>query len=356
MKSCPTCNRTFEDTLTYCLIDGSILSAPFDPQATLTMREPGRIEPPPTEILQPKEGARAEIPPTVASSKPEQKPEESASTIAAPPPSFEAPQMKDSPARPARKSKKSLAIIGAAVGLLIIATTAAVFYFSKSNGYRIADVWLFNLEGKRTTRFKPNDEIRFSVEVRPEDKTGSLMITKRLFLIKEHQSFRVIDIDPALPALTGNPTSFPLRNPSEAGKYRLEVVLHDANKELDTKTVEFEIARANSNETGNVPATAPSPSPVPVMNFEGTTWEFTRDGRYKESFVFQPGGKVTRRFETIVQNGTWTIKGNRLFIQFPEGAHYSQYAVEGDVEGERISGEYVFSPQNTQSFTARRIK
>ena len=30
MKSCPTCARTFEDTLTYCLIDGSILSAPSD--------------------------------------------------------------------------------------------------------------------------------------------------------------------------------------------------------------------------------------------------------------------------------------------------------------------------------------
>lgn len=30
MKSCPTCARTFEDTLTYCLVDGSILSAPSD--------------------------------------------------------------------------------------------------------------------------------------------------------------------------------------------------------------------------------------------------------------------------------------------------------------------------------------
>jgi hypothetical protein len=29
MKRCPTCSRTFENTLTYCLIDGSVLSAPF---------------------------------------------------------------------------------------------------------------------------------------------------------------------------------------------------------------------------------------------------------------------------------------------------------------------------------------
>ena len=34
MKRCPTCNRTFENTLTFCLSDGAILSAPFDPQAT----------------------------------------------------------------------------------------------------------------------------------------------------------------------------------------------------------------------------------------------------------------------------------------------------------------------------------
>lgn len=35
MKACPTCNRTYSDeTLTYCLADGSLLSAPYDPEAT----------------------------------------------------------------------------------------------------------------------------------------------------------------------------------------------------------------------------------------------------------------------------------------------------------------------------------
>ena len=33
MKKCPDCNRTFEDTMSFCLVDGSILSAPFDPYA-----------------------------------------------------------------------------------------------------------------------------------------------------------------------------------------------------------------------------------------------------------------------------------------------------------------------------------
>jgi Flp pilus assembly protein TadD len=46
MKSCPTCNRTFEDKLTYCLVDGSILSAPFDPAEQ-------NQDAPATEFMQP---------------------------------------------------------------------------------------------------------------------------------------------------------------------------------------------------------------------------------------------------------------------------------------------------------------
>lgn len=53
MKSCPTCNRTFaDDTLTFCLVDGSILSAPYDPQTTRPYPRAHRNEPPPTERLQ----------------------------------------------------------------------------------------------------------------------------------------------------------------------------------------------------------------------------------------------------------------------------------------------------------------
>jgi hypothetical protein len=51
MKSCPTCNRTFEDTLSYCLVDGSILSAPFDPHATIRIPEVRKAEPSPTEVF-----------------------------------------------------------------------------------------------------------------------------------------------------------------------------------------------------------------------------------------------------------------------------------------------------------------
>jgi peroxiredoxin len=127
MKSCPTCNRTFEDTLTYCLIDGSILDAPFDPHATLVIPEPRQTEPPPTEVL-PVEEIREEIPPTVASPQPERKAEESVSTIAAPESAFESPKINISSVRPARKSKRlpqiivglaALVSVGLAIFLLI---------------------------------------------------------------------------------------------------------------------------------------------------------------------------------------------------------------------------------------------
>ncbi|HEY8205402.1 MAG TPA: hypothetical protein VIF81_11790 [Pyrinomonadaceae bacterium] len=74
MKSCPTCNRTFEDTFTFCLIDGSVLSAPFDPASTKE-RSPSRDSvAPPTEVIsatpEPLPPTRAatpgDLPPTIA--------------------------------------------------------------------------------------------------------------------------------------------------------------------------------------------------------------------------------------------------------------------------------------------------
>lgn len=38
MKRCPTCNRTYpDDSFAFCLADGSLLSAPYDPQQTLVL-------------------------------------------------------------------------------------------------------------------------------------------------------------------------------------------------------------------------------------------------------------------------------------------------------------------------------
>src|SRR5947199_3042084 len=51
MKSCPTCNRTYpDDTLAFCLMDGSVLSAPYDPSETRAA-PPRSNEPPPTEVI-----------------------------------------------------------------------------------------------------------------------------------------------------------------------------------------------------------------------------------------------------------------------------------------------------------------
>jgi hypothetical protein len=51
MKQCPTCNRTYaDDSITFCLEDGALLSASYDSDAT--QRIPARLtNPPPTEVL-----------------------------------------------------------------------------------------------------------------------------------------------------------------------------------------------------------------------------------------------------------------------------------------------------------------
>src|SRR5687768_11213246 len=61
MKSCPNCNRTFEDTFTFCLMDGAILSAPFDPAATNSSSRARDTSPPPTEVIS---GGPGALPPT----------------------------------------------------------------------------------------------------------------------------------------------------------------------------------------------------------------------------------------------------------------------------------------------------
>jgi hypothetical protein len=119
MKRCPTCDRTFEDSFTFCLIDGSVLSAPFDLKATLSVPEPRQTEPPPTEVLPPNEGIKQEIPPTIASPQPEREPEEVVTTITAPAPAFESPEVKDSPVQPARKSSR-LPLMMLALGAVVI--------------------------------------------------------------------------------------------------------------------------------------------------------------------------------------------------------------------------------------------
>jgi hypothetical protein len=52
MKSCPTCNRTYaDDTFTFCLDDGALLSASYDPHGTLKISAERQTAPPQTEIL-----------------------------------------------------------------------------------------------------------------------------------------------------------------------------------------------------------------------------------------------------------------------------------------------------------------
>ena len=50
MKACPSCERTYADeTLTFCLVDGSLLSAPYDPHQTLRLPAPRSTDPSPTQ-------------------------------------------------------------------------------------------------------------------------------------------------------------------------------------------------------------------------------------------------------------------------------------------------------------------
>lgn len=69
MKKCPACNRTYSDeTLSFCLEDGSLLSAPYDlHEGQQTVLRANRTEPAPTQFY-PVASEYNEIP-TVISAK-----------------------------------------------------------------------------------------------------------------------------------------------------------------------------------------------------------------------------------------------------------------------------------------------
>src|SRR5258705_2123330 len=52
MKSCPVCKRTYaDDTFSFCLDDGALLSVNYDPVSTLPVPGARDTDPPRTEIL-----------------------------------------------------------------------------------------------------------------------------------------------------------------------------------------------------------------------------------------------------------------------------------------------------------------
>ena len=120
MKSCPTCNRTFEDDLTYCLVDGAILSASYDPQATQRIPEPRITHQPPTEILL---NSNA-LPPTIRSPIPLN-----------PPVQYPTPQLaKVSPDQKSDNFLKQL-IRRAILGIIIGASAGSILWVTYSRYY-----------------------------------------------------------------------------------------------------------------------------------------------------------------------------------------------------------------------------
>ncbi len=124
MKTCPTCNRTFEDTFTFCLADGSLLNAPFNPQATLVIPEPRETGRPPTEELERAEETWPGRREPVATPEPAQQQTEFETVEAGPP-------RRDATTRPARNWRRLSLMIGALAAVLIIG--AAVFLLGNRN-------------------------------------------------------------------------------------------------------------------------------------------------------------------------------------------------------------------------------
>ena len=153
MKSCPTCNRTFEDTFTFCLVDGSILSAPFDPEATQQLPASRNTDPPPTEVMSPAPNSNSlpptqgaieaiDVPPTIASPIPKTLPKQEVSQL---------PLV-------VQKTNRLLRYVGLVIGvsIMIVLTYAGLHWYQRGMNSPAATARAFNeaIKNKDVAGFK----------------------------------------------------------------------------------------------------------------------------------------------------------------------------------------------------------
>ena len=133
IKRCPVCNRTYSDeTISFCLADGALLSAPYDKSG------------PPTEVLP------ASLPPTQASS-----PAVPLSTITAPPPKPPRETRADSPV-PERGGVKRLVLAAAVIMVLAMLSMIGYQIITRRLGQEETTAAAVNANGVNVAPASPN--------------------------------------------------------------------------------------------------------------------------------------------------------------------------------------------------------
>lgn len=111
MKRCPTCNRTYADELlTFCLVDGAILSAPYDPHETLHLPAPRSTDPAPTQPLLPSTIHSPQAPPLYSDKQP--------------------PQLKE---KQSVKSWRALGIAMSLISIVAVGVLVSLIWFGKDS-------------------------------------------------------------------------------------------------------------------------------------------------------------------------------------------------------------------------------
>jgi hypothetical protein len=116
------------------------------------------------------------------------------------------------------------------------------------------------------------------------------------------------------------------------------------------------VVERSKRMTGNS-VNSSTPTPTPVMKLEGTSWKGLREGRWDETFEFQPNEKVILRENDNVWDGKWKLEGDTVTINLPEANHILPHNIEGTIQGDEMSGYFDYlGRQEKQPFTVRIIR
>ena len=155
MKRCPKCNRSYHESLRFCLEDGSLLSAANDPQATQYLPTDNNV-PPPTEVMRAALG-RDPLPQTQQAR--ERAPVQSTIVSPFPPNIYQGPAAASTGER---KSNRLPLIIGSLGVLIVVIISIAIIVKLNSNrsGLNAPNSNVINRDRNDPARLKAQDILK----------------------------------------------------------------------------------------------------------------------------------------------------------------------------------------------------
>ncbi|MDT4895098.1 MAG: eukaryotic-like serine/threonine-protein kinase [Acidobacteriota bacterium] len=311
------------------------------------------ISPGETQRVKPQETVREVLPSPLDVVPPiinGDKTEEIVSTLVAPPPVIPPQQYRDSFPQPVRKSRRlPLMIAGISAALIIGLIVFAIAKRSGSTTGNSASV--LNLEGTRWQGKMDGYDKEHEV-ILIFEQNGKII---EYFDGDDYYGTWTTQSNKVFISIPGHSLDGTIEGDEMKGDYRFDSMAAGT----PDRFVVRRIKTTGNAAIANTQSSNPTPSTSPVLNLEGTEWKgkrFYTTYEFDEIFKFMPNGKMQEIDSNYTSDGTWIIQGDKVLMSVTNPRSTTgTYKIEGTIQGDKMSGEFILSDNSRHSFVLYRV-